>query len=155
MKLSEILLPASVRIPLQSTSKADVLRELVGLLPSASDDAVRESLLTAVLDREKRMSTGIGQGIAIPHGKSDRVQQMEIAFGISSRPIEFGALDGRPVDLFFVLISPPDMTAHHIQALAQISRILSSDHLREELAAATGAEQVFQLLRREEVRLGG
>jgi mannitol/fructose-specific phosphotransferase system IIA component (Ntr-type) len=154
MNLSEILLPASVRIPLASTSKADVLRELVGLLPSAAEPTVRDSVLAAVLEREQRMSTGIGQGIAIPHGKSDRVSGMEIGFGISPRPIEFGSLDGRPVQLFFILVSRPEMTAPHIQALAQISRILSSDHLREELAAATGAAGVLDLLRREEARLG-
>ena len=115
---------------------------------------MRESVLAAVLERERRMSTGIGQGIAIPHGKSDRVSRMEIGFGISPRPIDFGALDGRPVKLFFILVSPPEMTSPHIQALAQISRILSSDHLREELAASTGPAGVLDLLRHEEARLG-
>jgi PTS system nitrogen regulatory IIA component len=153
MKLSEILHPECVRIPLASSTKEGVLRELVGLLPSSGDEAVRDQLLSAVLEREKRMSTGIGQGLAIPHGKSDRVSTMEIGFGITRTPIDFDALDGDPVDMFFLLVSPPDMTGPHIKALAQISRMLSSDSLRDELGAATAAEQVLDLFRREEALL--
>ena len=153
MKLSEILRPESIRIPLASSTKDAVLHELVGLLPSSADEGVRDQLLSAVLERESRMSTGIGQGIAIPHGKSDQVSGMEIGFGISPTPIDFEALDGDPVDVFFVLVSPPDLTGPHIKALAQISRMLSSDTLREELAAATGPDQVMELFRREETLL--
>jgi len=153
VKLSEILRPECVRIPLLSSTKDAVLRELVGLLPSAADPDVRDALLAAVLEREQRMSTGIGQGIAIPHGKSERVSSMEIAFGISPGAIDFDSLDGAPVDVFFLLISPPDLTGPHIKALAQISRMLSADNLREELATATGPEQVLELFRREEALL--
>ena len=150
MKLSEILRPESIRIPLASSTKDAVLHELVGLLPSSADESVRDQLLAAVLERESRMSTGIGQGIAIPHGKTDQVSAMEIGFGISPAPIDFEALDGDPVDVFFVLVSPPDLTGPHIKALAQISRILASDTVRRELVEAGGAEEVLGLFRREE-----
>jgi mannitol/fructose-specific phosphotransferase system IIA component (Ntr-type) len=153
MKLSEIIHPECVKIPLAASTKEAVLRELVALLPSSADEDIRDDLLAAVLERENRMSTGIGQGIAIPHGKSERVSAMEIVFGISARPIDFEALDGDPVDVFFLLVSPPDMTGPHIKALAQISRMLSSDNIREELSGATAAEQVLDLFRREEALL--
>ena len=106
MKLSEMLSPDAIRIPLRSDQKEDVLRELVALLPSAADEAIRDKVHEAVLEREKRMSTGIGQGIAIPHGKCGDVDHMEIAFGLAPRPIEFDALDGAPVGIFFLLVSP-------------------------------------------------
>lgn len=150
MKLSEMLSPEAIRIPLHSQDKNDVLRELVALLPSAADEGVREKVHEAVLEREKRMSTGIGQGIAIPHGKCSDVDHMEIAFGLAPRPIDFDALDGAPVGIFFLLVSPPDQTGPHLKALAQISRILASDTVRRELVEAGGAEEVLGLFRREE-----
>ncbi|MCA9753763.1 MAG: PTS sugar transporter subunit IIA [Gemmatimonadetes bacterium] len=149
MKLSEVLTPERIRIPLASSSKEAVLRELVSLLPGR-DSTERETILEAVLEREGRMSTGIGQGVAIPHGKTGVVKGMEMAFGIASEPIDYGALDGEPVDVFFLLLSPPDLTAPHIKMLAGISRMLSSDTFRDELAAAVDAEDVLVLFRREE-----
>ena len=101
-------------------------------------------------ERERRMSTGIGQGVAIPHGKSDLVSGMAVAFGIAAEPVDYDALDGEPVSLFFLLVSPPDRTGDHIKALAQISRLLTSDAVRDELTAAKGADDVLRLLRREE-----
>ena len=133
MKLSEVLTAESVRIPLESSTKDDVLRELVSLLPSSTSAETRDRLHQAVVEREERMSTGIGQGIAIPHGKSDAVAAMEVAFGIPKKAIPFDALDGDPVEVFFLLVSPPDLTGPHIRALAQISRMLSSDALRSEV----------------------
>ena len=150
MKLSVLLAPERIRIPLQSTTKDDVLRELVSILPGPADSEEREGILEAVLEREGRMSTGIGQGVAIPHGKTASVPGMEMTFGIAPRPIQYEALDGDPVGIFFLLLSPPDLTGPHIQTLARISRLLSSDTFREELAAAQGPEDVLALFRREE-----
>ena len=123
MKLSDMLSADAVRIPLHSRAKDDVLRELVTLLPIARDEDKLEKVYAAIVEREKRMSTGIGQGIAIPHGKCDVVDEMEIAFGLAPAPIEFEALDGAPVGIFFLLVSPPDMTGPHLKALAQIRRV--------------------------------
>jgi fructose-specific phosphotransferase system IIA component len=150
MKLSEMLDVRGIRIPLEGRNKEDVLRELVGLLAGGDDGERSETIYEAVAERERRMSTGIGQGVAIPHGKSDRVGGMEIAFGISAQPVDYDALDGEPVSLFFLLVSPPDRTGDHIKALAQISRLLTSDAVRDELTAAKSAEDVLRLLRREE-----
>jgi mannitol/fructose-specific phosphotransferase system IIA component (Ntr-type) len=150
MRLSDLLTPDHIRIPLRAAAKEDVLRELVGLLPSASENSAREQILEAVLEREERMSTGIGQGVAIPHGKSDQVESMEMAFGLAAEPVDFQALDGEACRVFFLLVSPPGMTGPHIRALAQVSRVLISHSVREELAGAANAEEVRALLRREE-----
>ena len=149
MKLSEMLDADRIRIPLQAGTKEDALRELVGLVAGEDGDRT-ETIFDAVAERESRMSTGIGQGVAIPHGKSDLVSGMEIAFGIAAQPVDYNALDGEPVSLFFLLVSPPDRTGDHIKALAQISRLLTSDAVRDELSAATSADEVLDLLRREE-----
>ena len=151
MKLSERLTPNRIRIPLTSQTKDEVLQELVSILPDR-DDEERERILQAILDREAKMSTGIGQGVAIPHGKCECVREMEIAFGISPQPIDFASLDGKPVQVFFLLVSAPDKSGPHIKALAQISRMLSSPSLREELGVAQTPEDVARLIReREEV----
>jgi fructose-specific phosphotransferase system IIA component len=149
MKLSEMLDAGRIRIPLQARTKEDALRELVGLVTGDDGDRA-ETIFEAVAEREGRMSTGIGQGVAIPHGKSDLVSGMEIAFGIAAEPVDYDALDGEPVSLFFLLVSPPDRTGDHIKALAQISRLLTSDAVRDELGAAKSAGDVLDLLRREE-----
>ncbi len=150
MKLTELLTADRIRIPLTSGTKEDVLRELVSMLPSHPEPDVQEQLLGAVLDRESRMSTGIGMGVAIPHGKSDLVDGMEVTFGISRDPIDYNSLDGEPVRVFFMLLSPPDHAGPHIKTLAHISRMLSTDGLRDGLSAVTQAEDAIELFRREE-----
>jgi fructose-specific phosphotransferase system IIA component len=153
MRLAELLSPERIRIPLAAGTKSEVLRELVSLLPDHEDPDAREQILQAVLDRESRMSTGIGMGVAIPHGKSELVHTMEVTFGISAKPIDFESLDGEPVDLFFLLVSPPDHSGPHIKALARISRMLSSDELRDTLVRAGTAEEALALIRDEEAEL--
>ncbi len=150
MKLTELLTADRIRIPLASDTKEDVLRELVSMLPAHHEPDVQEQLLGAVLDREGRMSTGIGMGVAIPHGKSELVDGMEVTFGISRSPIEYASLDGEPVRVFFLLLSPPDHAGPHIKTLARISRMLSTDGLRDGLASVKNAEQALELFRREE-----
>ena len=150
MRVSELLSTERIRIPLTGTTKEEILRELVGLLPSAGDEAKRERILEAVLEREQQMSTGIGQGVAIPHGKTDVVETMEMAFGLASQPVDFRALDGQDCRIFFLLVSPPTMTGPHIRALAQISRVLISNSVRDELGSSADADAVLELLRREE-----
>ncbi len=153
MNLSELLSVERILIPVRATRKEDVLRELVHLLPDHQAAETREGILSAILERETRMSTGIGQGVAIPHGKTELVSRMEMAFAIAEQAVDYEALDGDPVDLFFLLVSPPDLTGPHIRVLAQISRMLSSDGFRDELAAAKSPEDILTLLRREEAKL--
>jgi mannitol/fructose-specific phosphotransferase system IIA component (Ntr-type) len=150
MKLADSLSPAQIRVPLAAQSKPEVLRELVSLLPSATSQETRERVLESVLDRESKMSTGIGQGVAIPHGRSELVRDVEMAFGISRVPIEFDALDGRPVEVFFLIVTTPSRGGAHLQALARISRMLSSERLRDDLSCVRTAQEVLTLFRREE-----
>jgi mannitol/fructose-specific phosphotransferase system IIA component (Ntr-type) len=140
-----------VRVPLSSRAKAEVLRELVSLLGRGPEESL--AILAAVEDRESRMSTGIGRGIAIPHGKSDVVADLEVACGLAAEPIDYGSLDRQPVRVFFLLVSPPVQTTAHIRALGQISRMLASDAFLDELLAAKTPDELLALLRREETDL--
>ncbi len=151
MKLSELLTASRIRLPLEAATKDDVLRELVSLLGKSKDAS--DEILEAVLERERRMPTGIGRGIAIPHGKSRHVPALEVAFGVTRAPLDYGAIDREPVQLLFLLVSPPDQTGPHIRALAQISRMLSSDGAQDGLLAARTPADVLALIAREEPNL--
>ena len=153
MKLSELLTPERIRIPLTAHSKDDVLRELVSLLGKSAESS--REILDAVREREERMCTGIGRGIAIPHGKSAHALGLEVAFGLAGTPVDYGALDRAPVRAFFLLVSSPDSPDAHLRALGRISRLLSSDEVQEELFEATSASQVLDLLRKEEANGDG
>ena len=148
MKLSSFLAPDRIRIPLAARSKEEALRELISLLGKSEAEA--EALLASVLERERTMSTGIGRGIAIPHGKSPHVKGLEIAFGISAEPIDYAALDRKPVRVFFLLVSPPDDAARHCEALGSISRVLASEAAHDDLLEAKDAREVLAVLAREE-----
>lgn len=148
MKLSSLLSEERIRIPLAARTKEEALRELVSLLRKSDEEA--EALLASVLEREKSMSTGIGRGIAIPHGKSPRAHGLELAFGISSEPIDYASLDRKPVRIFFLLVSPLDQASTHCEALGSISRILASDTAHDTLLEAKNAGDVLSVLTREE-----
>jgi nitrogen PTS system EIIA component len=144
--LSDLLISQRVRVPLISQSKDDVLRELVQLaMPSAGSDAL-ESTVAAVRDRERLLSTGIGSGIAIPHGRTNEVGTTILAAGVAPMPIDFDALDGQPVSLFFLLLGPESAAGAHVRALGRISRILRHETVRERLTNATSANAFLEQL---------
>ena len=137
--LPDLLIPERVKVPLASHSKDEVLRELVQLaMPSASQAAL-DSVVSAVLEREKLLSTGIGSGIAIPHGRTNQVDTLILAAGVAPVPIDFDALDGKPVSLFFLLLGPESTAGAHVRALGRISRIVRHESVRDELTRATSA----------------
>jgi fructose PTS system EIIBC or EIIC component len=144
--LSELLSVERVKIPLESVSKDDLLRELVGVCADSEGIQDREDVLRAVREREAVLSTGIGHGVAIPHGKSAAVPGLRMAAGRAAAPIEFDALDGQPVVLFFLLIGPESAAGPHIKALSRISRLVRKDEVREKLVAARSAEEFLQAL---------
>ncbi|MEX0654109.1 MAG: PTS sugar transporter subunit IIA [Phycisphaeraceae bacterium] len=146
MRLTDILQPECVKVPLVAGDKQEAIYALVDLLASVTgiDDA--EQLKQAVWQRETTRTTGIGHGIAIPHGKSAGVDQLCMAIGRTAEPLEFKAIDGKPVDLILLLVSPQDQTGPHIQALAKISRMLTDDAFRSALKSAPDAEQAYQLI---------
>ena len=135
MLLTDLLTLDRIKIPLQATSKDELLRELVALLGNGSG-MDQEDILRAVREREAVLSTGIGYGVAIPHGKSAAVPDLRMAAGRTSGPVDFDALDGRPVSLFFLLVGPESAAGPHIKALSRISRVVRREDVREQLIAA-------------------
>lgn len=146
MLLTELLTPDRVRVPLGSRTKDDVLRELVSLAARDLDPAVIEPILAAVREREQVLSTGIGGGIAIPHGKTPLVDQLIAAAGVAAQPIDFDALDGRPVQVFFLLIGPESASGAHVKALSRISRLLRRDQLRSDLRESASSDAFLRLV---------
>lgn len=143
MKIKEIIAPNCILIPLTSTDKTAAITELVDLLDSAGVLENRDSVLQAVLAREKTRSTGIGLGLAVPHGKSTGCRKLVIAIGKPKEPLEFGAIDGRPCQLIVLLASPVDETGPHIQALAGVSRIWQNENFRRAVMESTSSAQLF------------
>lgn len=130
MELSKILTADRIRVPLAAKDKVGVITELVDVLAASGAFSDRDSVLASVLKREGERSTGIGFGLAIPHGKSDGCRQLVMAAGKTAEPIDFQSVDRRPVNFIVLLVSPPDQTGPHIQALAKISRLMNIESFR-------------------------
>lgn len=147
MNLVDILSIECVKVPLVAADKRGVIEELVGLLASAGRVTDPASLRDAVWSREQTRTTGIGHGLAIPHGKSSGMKSLAMAVGKPALPLDFEAIDSKPVRLIVLLASPPDKTSDHIQALARISRLMTVEDFRSQIYAATTAQQVYDLIR--------
>lgn len=147
MNLMDILTPESICVPLRNTEKQAVIDELVDLLVEQGKVRDGKALKEAVWSREQTRTTGIGAGLAIPHGKCAGLDALAIAIGKPAAPIDFEALDNKPVNLVVLLASPPDKTSDHIQALARISKLMADESFRETIYAADTAEEVYELLR--------
>ncbi len=146
MILTQILQPNCVKVPVENKEKEAALTELVDLLDTNGLLLDRNVALDAVLTRERTQSTGTGAGIAIPHGKCNAVKKLIMAIGIAHEPIEFDSVDGKPVRILILLISPIDQTGPHIQALASISRLMLNEEFKQKLEQAASAEEVYELL---------
>ena len=135
-------------------NKEDIIRELVQLLVVAGSIKEKDvpRLLQALLKRESLGSTGIGQGVAIPHGKYDGVKNLVAAFGVCHNGVPFDALDGEPVYLFFLLVAPEDSAGPHLKALARISRLLKDKHFRDCLRNAKDEQMLVRIIREEDER---
>ena len=153
MRLTEILKPANIKIPLTSKVKAEAIGELVNLLASTGDVTDAKKVLDAVLEREATRTTGIGNGLAIPHGKCNGTDHLVMAIGRPATPIDFQAIDGRPVTIIWLLTSPPDKTGPHIHALARISRLMTIDKFRQALNAAQTGQDVYDIIVKQESTL--
>jgi fructose-specific phosphotransferase system IIA component len=150
MRLSEILKPENIKIPVQSQVKTEAIGELVTLLAQNSQISDAKSVLAAVLEREATRTTGIGNGLAIPHGKAPGMDHLVMAIGKPLKPIDFQSIDGKPVTIIWLLCSPPDQTAPHIHALARISRLMTLDKFRANLNAAHTAQEMFDIISQQE-----
>ena len=150
MTLMEILSGKSVIVGLNGEEKREILEELVDVLEVGDNITDREKVLEAVLQREEIMSTGIGHGIAIPHGKSEYVKELGGVLGIKRKGVEFDSLDGQPTFIFFLLVSPMDVSGPHIKALARISRLLKGEEFRQELIDCPDNQTAIRILEEEE-----
>jgi fructose-specific phosphotransferase system IIA component len=150
MILTQILQPNCVRVPVENKDKEAVITELVDLLDANKLLLDRDLALQAVLARERTRSTGTGAGIAIPHGKCNAVKELVMAIGIAHEPIEFESVDGKPVTILILLVSPADQTGPHIQALARISRLMLDEEFKQKLEKAASADEVYELLNNKE-----
>ena len=153
MRLIDILKPENIKVPLESLSKNDAIAELVNLLAKNGDVTDAKKVLDAVLERESTRTTGIGNGLAIPHGKCTSTKDLVMAIGKAGTPIDFQAIDGRPVTLIWLLTSPPDKTGPHIHALARISRLMTIDKFRQSLSVAKTSQEVFDLIMKQDESL--
>ena len=146
MNLKKVLTKNSILPELLAETKEATIEEMVDFLVKNNAVSDRDAALQAVLNREAKMSTGMQNGIAIPHGKTDAVNELLIAIAIKKGGIDFAAMDGQPCTIFIMTLSPENRAGPHIQFLAEISKLLGSEELREKLVAATSADELLNLL---------
>jgi len=153
MKIAEFISAKEIVIGMKATDKAGSLKELLDVLKSRGLLEESEKVLSTLIEREKLGSTGIGQGIAVPHAKTDQVKNLVCALGISSRGIDFDSLDGEPVHIVFLVLAPSGATGVHLKALAKIARLLKDKVFRNSLRSAKTPEEAYQIVKEDEERL--
>ena len=148
MKIMDFLSKKAISTDIKSTKKDEVIKELVDTLISAAEieKRCRNKLIDALITRESLGSTAIGQGIAIPHAKSDCVDKLVAAFGLSKKGVDFDSLDGEPAYIFFLLVAPQDSAGPHLKALARISRLLKDRYFRDSLRACTDDKSIVKII---------
>ena len=150
MKIDEILSKDSIISNLTGTNKEEILREITDFLQSLGLIKDKETLFNTLMEREKLGSTGIGENVAIPHGKSDELSQIIIVFGRSIEGLDFESLDQKPVHFVCMVIAPSNSTGQHLKALARISRLFKNQNLREGILKLQDANQIYALLLEED-----
>ena len=143
MNLKKILTPDSVKIGLSGTTKNEIIEELVQLIVAQDSRLERDVALKAVLEREEQMSTGMKNGIAIPHGKTDAVGELHAVIGVSATPIDFDCMDKQPAQIFVMTLSPASHTGPHLQFLAEVSGLLTRDDLRQAILNAKNEQELL------------
>jgi len=150
MKILDILAKESIIPELSGKTKKQVLEELIDALLINRPHLDRDRLMTVLLERERLGSTGIGDGIAIPHGKMKDLDQLALSFGRSSQGVDFESMDGKPVHLFFLLVAPENCAGIHLRALAKIARLLKNGAVRKRLGNVQGREEVYSVIQMED-----
>ncbi|ATB31038.1 PTS sugar transporter subunit IIA [Melittangium boletus] len=152
MRISEFLSPEAVVADLRARDKQEILRELSAALAQAHPSLKGERLVEVLREREKLGSTGIGEGVAIPHGKLSGLTQLVAAFGVSRQGVDFEAIDGKSTHLFFALVAPENSAGVHLKALARISRLFKNPRFRASILEAPTAEAIHALIVQEDAR---
>ena len=149
MKIQDVLYKEAIILDLQATDKKGVLEELVE--PVARIANVKHDYLVQVLmEREHLGSTGIGEGVGIPHGKLKDIDSLILGCGLSRKGVDFEAMDGQPTYIFFLLVTPENSTGLHLKLLAQISRILKNEYFKQRLLNAGNADEIYTIIQEEE-----
>ncbi len=150
MKISDILDETRILTNMEGDSKSDVINSLIDLVAVSPKVLDKEKVKEAIFEREKIMSTGVGNGFAIPHGKTDAVSDIVAAFAVTKKPIDYEALDEQPVRLIFLLIGKANMVGPHIKLLSRISRLMNKEEFRKKLLEAAEPKDVMEIFRTEE-----
>lgn len=153
MKISELLEPAAIVTDLKGTGKKDVLAELTEALLKTEPKLTRDEVLKVLMERERLGSTGIGDGVAIPHGKLKNIDRLLISFGLSRNGVDFDSMDSKPAHLFFLLVAPEESVGIHLKTLARISKLLKSTAVRERLQSAIDNQDIHRIITEEEEHL--
>ena len=152
MNIAEFLSKGAIVPDIKAAKKEEVIKELVDALINAGDieKRAKNKLVEALMAREALGSTAIGQGVAIPHAKSESVEKLVAAFGLSKKGVEFDSLDGEPAYIFFLLVAPQDSAGPHLKALARISRLLKDKYFRDGLRACTDDKSIIKTIIQED-----
>lgn len=151
MPLYEQIEKKTVKIPLKSRKKNDVLKELVKILKDSGKLKDTKSALEAVLKREDLASTGLGEGIAVPHAKTTAVKDLTIAVGLSPKGIDFDSLDNELSHIFFLILAPPDQTGPHLQALTSIAQMNKNKEFCDQILQAKSSADVVELFTAQQI----
>ena len=153
MKITELLSTSAITADMQATDKNSALVEMTDAIVALSDDLDREEVLKVLHERERLGSTGIGDGVAIPHGKLKNIDQLLLSFGCSKAGVDFDSMDGKPAHLFFLLLAPEESVGVHLKTLARISKLLKNPGVRSSLLSAADADELFRIIAAEEEKL--
>jgi len=150
MKITDILNEKVIVTKLPGTTKGDILNAMIELAATSDRVIDKEKMRSAILEREKIMSTGVGSGFAIPHGKTDAVQDIVAAFAITEQPIDYQSLDDQPVRIVFLLVGKDNSVGPHIKLLSRISRLMNKEEFRKKLIDAESPSEILQIFKQEE-----
>ena len=153
MNIRNLLKNNDIIVELKAVQKMDVLEELSKNFASKNGYVDAKAMVKVLLDREKLGSTGIGDGVAIPHGKIVGVEEIYVGFGRSKKGVDFDSLDGKPVHLFFILVAPESASGKHLKALAKISRMLMDQQFRSDLMNAVTADDLYRVITEMDCRI--
>jgi len=153
MKITDILNESVIRTNLPGTTKEEIINSMIELVATQKQVIDKEKVRQAIFEREKIMSTGVGSGFAVPHGKTDAVSDIVAAFAVTAQPIDYQSLDDQPVRLVFLLVGKDNMVGPHIKLLSRISRLMNNEEFRKKLLEAETPKEILEIFRQEEEKI--
>ncbi len=150
MKISDILSPEVIEVNLDVADKDDAIKKIIDIAARSDKILDVKKVAETIFEREKLVSTGVGKGFAIPHGKTDAIKDIAAAFVITKNPIDFDSIDGEPVRFIFLLVGKETLLNTHIKLLSRISRLMNKEEFREKLLEAKSKDEVLSIFKEEE-----